>query len=173
MAPADGATNVTLPPTLDVTVSDPDSATVDVTFFGRPGGAGAGEDFTIMTIPDTQWYSENVNNRHAIYTAQMNWIVSSKAALNTVFATHLGDITQNYDTVEAEWQRASGQPGDPRHERREERVSPGNHDFANGGRERSHFFDQYFPPSRYEGFPWYGGYLGDPTDGVADGARTA
>ena len=173
VAPVDNATNVTLPPTLDVTVSDPDSATVDVTFFGRPvGGAGAGEDFTIMTIPDTQWYTENIpNTRNAIYTAQMNWIVSSKASLNTVFATHLGDMTQNYDTVEAEWIRASDNQAILDTNGVRNGVNTGNHDFANGGSSSvAHFFDQYFPPSRYEGFPWYGGYLGDPTDGVADGA---
>ncbi len=64
------------------------------------------------------------------------------------------------------------QPGHPRHERgAERRATPGNHDIANAANVSvAHFYDQYFPPSRYEGFPWYGGYLGDPTDGVADGA---
>ncbi len=57
VAPLNGATDIARPPTLDVTVTDPDSDDLTVTFFGRPAGApGAGQDFTLMTIPDTQWY---------------------------------------------------------------------------------------------------------------------
>ena len=172
VSPTSGATGVSQPPTLDVTVSDPDSSNLNVTFYGRQVAGAAGQDFTIMTIPDTQWYSENIpSTRNAIYTAQMNWIVSSRNSLNTVFVTHLGDMTQNYDTVEAEWQRASANQAILDSNGVPNGVNTGNHDFANSGSSSvAHFFDQYFPPSRYQGFPWYGGYLGDPTDGVADGA---
>ncbi|MEO8424403.1 MAG: LamG-like jellyroll fold domain-containing protein, partial [Actinomycetota bacterium] len=173
VSPANGATGVGQSPTLDVTVSDPDSSNLNVTFYGRQFAAPAGQDFTLMTIPDTQWYSENIpSTRNAIYTAQMNWIVSSKTALNTVFATHLGDITQNFDTVEAEWQRASANQAILDSNGVRNGVNTGNHDFANSGSSSvAHFFDQYFPPSRYQGFPWYGGYLGDPNDGIADGGN--
>ena len=79
-------------------------------------------------------------------------------------------MTQNYDTVEAEWQRASANQAILDSNGVRNGVNTGNHDFASNGTSNvAHFFDQYFPPSRYQGFPWYGGYLGDPTDGVADG----
>ncbi len=84
----------------------------------------------------------------------MNWIVSSRDSLNTVFATHLGDITQNFDTVEAEFQRASANQAILDSNGVKNAVNTGNHDFANNGSSSvAHFFDQYFPPSRYDGLP--------------------
>ena len=38
-------------------------------------------------------------------------------------------------------------------------LTTGNHD-VNTTTGDGAFFDQYFPPSRYTGFSWYGGYLG-------------
>ena len=38
-------------------------------------------------------------------------------------------------------------------------LTTGNHD-VNTTNGNGTFFDQYFPPSRYTGFSWYGGYLG-------------
>ena len=40
IGPANGATGVARPPTLDVTVSDPNGGTLDVEFFGRPLASG-------------------------------------------------------------------------------------------------------------------------------------
>ena len=37
-------------------------------------------------------------------------------------------------------------------------MSPGNHDQYPSG--VANFYDQFFPPSRFLGHPWYGGYLG-------------
>ena len=37
-------------------------------------------------------------------------------------------------------------------------MSPGNHDQYPSG--VANFYDQFFPPSRFLGLPWYGGYLG-------------
>ncbi len=39
-APGNGSTGIVTPPTLDVVVSDPDNATVNVSFFGRPLASG-------------------------------------------------------------------------------------------------------------------------------------
>ncbi len=56
-------------------------------------------DFTIIALPDTQYYSENVGGtRAAIYTAQTDWIVSQKDYLNIAFVMHLGDVTNFGDT---------------------------------------------------------------------------
>jgi VCBS repeat-containing protein len=41
-------------------------------------------------------------------------------------------------------------------------MSPGNHDETAGG--VANFYDQYFPVSRFQGFPWYMGYLGKEAD---------
>ena len=57
--PADAAVDVSTSPTLEVTVTDPDSDPMDVTFYGREVGAGTGEDFTLIALPDTQKYSDD------------------------------------------------------------------------------------------------------------------
>ena len=53
--PADDATGVATPPTLEVTVSDDNAGdTLDVNFYGRAAGETAAADFTLIQIPDTQ-----------------------------------------------------------------------------------------------------------------------
>ena len=54
--PVDNATSVSKPPTLEVTVSDSNPADIlDVSFYGRAAGTtSAGDDFTMVVIPDTQ-----------------------------------------------------------------------------------------------------------------------
>ena len=46
-APADGATGTSVAPTLDVTVTDPDSNPMNVTFYGRPVGRSTPPDFAL------------------------------------------------------------------------------------------------------------------------------
>jgi hypothetical protein len=166
VAPADGATDVGVPATLDVTVSDPDGDPMDVTFFGRPAGS-SGSDFTLVEIPDPQHYPET-QAKFAIEKAQMHWVVDSSSSLNTVFVAGVGDMVQTV-TNATQWSRAdqaqdildnAGVPNS---------VVPGNHDMTAAG--ASVYYDQYFPPSRYQGQPWYGGYLGDPSDAIPDPAN--
>ncbi len=81
-----------------------------------------------------------------------------------MFAAHMGDITEN-GTVASEWTRASNamaildSAGVPYS------VTPGNHDgWASG-------YPNYlatFGADRFAGKAWYGGYLGDPADGIDD-----
>ncbi len=146
VSPADGATGVSTAPTLDVTVSDTDSSTLSATFYGRAAG-GAASDFTIVTIPDTQYYSESYP---ATFTAQTTWIRDSAGTLNTVFATHLGDITDGATQTEFDRASASMQvldtAGVPNS------LIPGNHDQANYTR-----YDATFPVSRYSANAWWGG----------------
>ncbi len=155
-APADDATGVASPVTLDVSVSDSDADPLTVTYFGRRK-AVAGPDFTVVAIPDTQHYVDDPA-RAGTFTAQTNWIVNNRAPLNIAFASHLGDITEHQDQFIVEWQRAdtsfqvleaNGVPFG---------MSPGNHDQYPSG--VANFYDQFFPPSRFLGQPWYGGYLG-------------
>ncbi len=80
--------------------------------------------------------------------------------------THLGDVTEHIDQSEQEWiyadehmtvLDANGIPNN---------LAPGNHDMSSAG--VAGFYDEYFPPSRYEGNDWYGGYMGDAGDGIAE-----
>ncbi len=164
-APANGATGVSSPVTLDVSVSDSDGDPLTVTYFGRRK-AVAGPDFTVVAIPDTQHYVDDPG-RAATFTAQTNWIVNNRAPLNIAFASHLGDIVEHNDTAPIEWQRADesfrvleAADGFPFG------MSPGNHDQDSAG--VAALFDQTFPPSRFLGQPWYGGYLGAEPDEAAN-----
>ena len=59
-------------------------------------------NFTIIALPDTQYYAESYP---AIYTNQTQWIVNHKDALNIVYVTGEGDIT-DVGTQDIQWQRA-------------------------------------------------------------------
>ena len=155
-APADDATGVASPVTLDVSVSDSDADPLTVTYFGRRK-AVAGPDFTLVAIPDTQHYVDDPA-RAATFTAQTNWIVNNRAPLNIAFASHLGDIVENNDQFIVEWQRADASFSVLEANDFPFGMSPGNHDQNRAG--VAAFYDQFFPPSRFLGQPWYGGYLG-------------
>ena len=52
LSPTPGATNVSVPPTLAVTVSDPDTSKLSVTFYGRLAlTSAAGSNFTVVVLP--------------------------------------------------------------------------------------------------------------------------
>jgi hypothetical protein len=87
--PADSATDFSTSPTLKVTVTDPDSDPMNVSFYGRAAGETAGEDFTLIALPDTQNYSTAYP---VVFNSQTQWIANNKTAQNIVFVTHLGDI---------------------------------------------------------------------------------
>lgn len=162
LAPIDGATDVGSSPTLSVDVSDPDGGNLTTAFYGRPIGPVAGDDFTIVVIPDTQNYVDDPTSV-AIFKQQTQWIVDNADDLNVVFVSQLGDLAQNFDTVEVEYQRADesmdilDNAGIPNN------LAPGNHDMSTPGAVTSNLFDQYFSPSRYNltQNPWYGGWLGE------------
>lgn len=160
--------------TLSAAVSDPEGQPLTVTFFGRPKAPPPGLDFTVVAIPDTQFYSQNTGGtRLANFTSQTNWMVSQRTALNIAFVAHLGDMVQNGDTVEQQWINANtamsilenpltttlpfGIPWG---------GAPGNHDqqpigSSDGG---SRFWNEYFGTARWAGSPTYGGNYGTDND---------
>ena len=150
VSPADGATGVETAPALQTTVSDPGGGALTVRASVR---RAAQPEFTIIALPDTQHYSESFPN---IYTAQTQWIVNNKAARNIVFVTHEGDIVE-HNGVTTEWQRANTSmsllDGVVPYG-----MGPGNHDLP------TTLFNQYFPYTRYQGLPWYGGHFQNLND---------
>lgn len=177
VAPADGSTATQADPALRVSVSDPDGDPLSVRFEGRRKGAtvplpGAGEPFTIVAIPDIQNYTNAA--RGDIIRQQAQWVVDTRASLNTQFVVQLGDLVSSWDFA-GHWPYASNglkvldDNGVPN------AVVPGNHDFDNAT--GTHIpYDTWFPPSRYQNATWtpasarYGGYMGqdqfgdDPDD---------
>ena len=51
------------------------------------------ENFTIIVLPDTQYYSEG--NLH-VFDNQTQWIVNNIDEMNIVFVSHLGDIVDEW-----------------------------------------------------------------------------
>jgi len=151
VAPPDGATEVSTSPTLEVTVSDPQGDSLDVTFYGRQ--ASAASDFTIVPLPDTQKYCLSYPD---IFTAQTQWIVNNASSRNIAFVTHEGDIVDTYNST-LEWDRANASmsllDGVVAYG-----LAPGNHD------QPTTLFNYYFPYTRYENEPWYGGHRGTTND---------
>lgn len=124
--------------------------------------------FTLVVLPDTQYYSASYPN---IFTSQTQWIKDNKEALNIVFVLHEGDLV-NTVTVDMEWQRANTSisilDGFVPYT-----LAAGNHDMDHHGdgfrdiettQRDSTKYNQYFSYTRYEAEPWYGGHLGSDND---------
>lgn len=173
VGPANGGAGVNVRTPLQVSVSDPDADSVTVRFYGRPAGGAPGPDFTIVPIPDTQYYTGQLNGgSNAILKSQMDWIVANRVSRNIAYAVQLGDCVehgQNGDNIAnnpIEWMRA-----DTSFSRLENPVTTGlphgipygicagNHDQtpigdADGS---TAFYNQYFGIARFQGRPYYGG----------------
>lgn len=153
-SPPNGVTPGTTSVNLVASVFDPQGDSLDVTFWGREIPE-AEDNFTIVVLPDTQFYSDFYP---AIFTVQTQWIKDNKDVLNLVFVSHEGDIVNYYEN-ETQWQNAKTSmsildgiiPYG---------LAPGNHD------EPADLYNIYFPYTDYEGvYPWYGGhYPADKND---------
>ena len=154
--PADDATGVIAPPTLQVTVTDPDMNEMDVDFYGRAvDGGSTGEDFTMILLPDTQNYSTSYPT---IFNSQTDWIVAEESARNIVFVTNLGDMvntatsTAEYIVADAAYGYAGCRRASPTAWRPATMTS------------LQPDFNTYFGVSRFSGKPWYGGYYNGSND---------
>jgi len=118
-------------------------------------------DLAISHITDTQYLSETYPE---VYGQLVSWIADSAEERKIAFATHTGDLVQNWvdpnqdDTrARREYGRASAvqaildDAGVPNS------VLPGNHDNKRGV--SNELFNEYFPPSRYASAPTYGGSI--------------
>jgi hypothetical protein len=174
--PASNAVNVSTSPALQVNVSEPGAGDLTVTFFGRPA-PNLGADFMITVMPDSQYYSANMNGgTTAMFTSQTDWIVSHRVASNIVYAAQLGDIVNYGDTnhsgtsnYHSEWFNATNALY-----RLENPVTTGlasgipygavvgNHDQSPNGDPSgtTTFYNQFFGVAHFAGRPYYGGHYG-------------
>ena len=120
-------------------------------------GCGPGADqapFTIVMLPDTQFYAETYPE---YFHDQTEWVRQNAEKENIVFVTQVGDIVENGDAAPNEWKVA--------HEAftRLKGVVPwgvavGNHDYdlvEPPGPATA--FRKTFGPQRFAGKAWYGG----------------
>jgi hypothetical protein len=115
-------------------------------------------DFTIVALPDTQWYSESYPQT---FTAQTQWIVNNSSALNVQMVLGMGDIVQ---TATNAWEYKNA---DTSVKLLDSANIPyllpvGNHDYSNfqdlsGRTSEVTNFNTYFGPARYRNYSWYKG----------------
>jgi Calcineurin-like phosphoesterase len=135
-----------------------------VTQIAKADDAG---QFTVIALPDTQYYAESFPEQ---YQAQTEWIADNFQKENIKYVLHLGDIVQHC-YQESQWKVA-----DKAHKVLDDAnvpygVLPGNHDLwihLNAEKKQVHtkakdqnFYNKYFPISRFEKQPSYGGHFGD------------
>jgi hypothetical protein len=154
--------------TLAVEIHQAAATSVDVSFdlrltATRPDATTDTAPFTVVVLPDTQYYSQSYP---ATFNTQTQWIVDHVQSNNIKFVTHLGDVVQT-STQAIEWQRADAAmdkldtlPTLPYS------VALGNHDYdikdSHAGPTTQ--FTQYFGAARYAGRSWYGGSSPDQRD---------
>jgi hypothetical protein len=117
------------------------------------GGAGPPPAFTLVVLPDTQYYSLAWPH---IFSAQTAWIARNAQRLRVPYVFHLGDIVDQNSA--GEWQRAAAAMS------LLDGVVPyalgtGNHDFGDLGNSTSRdtLLNQYFPFARTAAWDTFGG----------------
>lgn len=103
------------------------------------------DNFTIVVLPDTQYYTTTFGERHFIN--QTNWIVNNKETLNIKMVLHEGDIVGNSEKL-AQWNIANQSIQVLDDANVPYILAVGNHDGLNSGTREMDNFDNYFPLSR-------------------------
>ena len=109
------------------------------------------ENFTIIVLPDTQYYSELYPS---IFANQTQWIIENIESMNIVFVSHLGDIVDHW-WVPEEFENANTSLS-KLDDNIPYGVLPGNHDGAEPGGD-FYYYNEYFGFERYQNESWYGG----------------
>lgn len=164
------------------TVTDPDGNPMTVKLYGRKKSSTGAADFTVIGMPDTQYYTEEPQGgpsgirqgaSNAFFKAQTQWIADNRTSRNIVFVSHLGDCSQNGNTYEVEWKRADTaikkieSPAVPLTDGIPYSICVGNHDqgTASGNPAApTTFYNQYFGEARFTGRSYYGGHYGTNND---------
>lgn len=123
------------------------------------------DPFTLVVLPDTQFYSQTYPDT---FIAQTQWVVDNRMARNIAFVSHLGDIVQSGESGstrnQTEWQRA-----DAAMDRLDGNLALqpdglvsysallGNHDYrvVSDKTSGSSRYQEFFGPARYRGRSWY------------------
>lgn len=148
-----------VPRSTDVLAAEPDSAFADPTDY----------DFAVSHITDTQYLTEAYAD---VYAESVGWILANRDVRKIAFATHTGDLVQNWvdpDQTEPrarrEFEIASEIQGMLDDAGMPNSVLPGNHDNKRGI--TNELFNEYFGPARYAGTTWYAGSIA-PGDNSAN-----
>ncbi|MEZ6015641.1 MAG: DNRLRE domain-containing protein [Planctomycetota bacterium] len=142
--------------------------------------APAQDAFSVIALPDTQYYSESAALA-PIFIAQTQWVVDHLVSDRIAFVTHLGDIVDSgaqganqnlfeWNNADTAMRRLDGDLGTNPEGNVPYSAVIGNHDYAvvsskaSGGAR----YRDFFGPSRYAGRSWY---LGASLDGLCHAQR--
>ena len=120
-------------------------------------------DFSVVVLPDTQYYSESHPD---IFDEQTQWILDNQANYNIQFVLGEGDIV-NVANQPVQWQNADAAVSLLDHAGIPYVLPLGNHDYDNfdPNSRGTTAFNTYFGPSRYAQYSWYmGGYPSGTND---------
>ena len=114
-------------------------------------------EFTIVALPDTQFYSKSYPQ---IFASQTKWIADHASAMNIKLVLGLGDIVDGGGEV-GQWQNADAAIRNIEY-KVPYMLAIGNHDYDRnnpGGRTASTVnFNNFFGPHRYADRSWYKGH---------------
>ena len=117
---------------------------------GDDAGVVVGPDYSIVVLPDTQYYASSWPD---IFMKQTTWIAENRDDQRIAFVLHTGDVVDGNDP--AQWNVASNSlhvlDGIVPYV-----LTAGNHDYANL-MDRTGMANFYFPPSAFAQYPWFGG----------------
>lgn len=170
LSPAPGDTNITAAPQLTALLYNTSATNLTVTFFGRPTPSPIRPNFTIIALPDTQFYPALVNGgTPEIFYAQTEWIITNRVPRNIVLVTHLGDCVNNGE-IESQWWYATNamyRLEDPARTFLEHGIPygicPGNHDL-HWPQMDFRLYNKYFGVSHFSDKSYYAGHYGTNND---------
>jgi hypothetical protein len=182
LAPGSNALNVGISPVLKATVADPGNGNLKVTYSGRVAPANLGPDFTLVALPDTQYYSATkYGGQPAMFYAQTDWIRTNRLGRNIVYVAHLGDVVDHGDNNAGpnnttEWRNATNalyrlEQTDALHPYGTPYgMAVGNHDQSPNGDATgtTTYFNRYFGVSHFSGRAYYGGHYATDNDNHFD-----
>jgi len=115
----------------------------------------AASGFTLVALPDTQYYSASYPN---IFTSQTQWIVNHQANQNIAFVAQQGDLVDNAQDPQ-QWVNADAAMYllDDTTPRLPWGTCPGNHDMNQSPGVFAKAYDANFGPTHFTGLSWYGG----------------
>jgi hypothetical protein len=147
------------------------------------GDVNPATDFTLVALPDTQFYVSSLNGgTPSMFYSQAEWIITNRIPRNIAYVAHLGDISQSGDIIGAgpnttEWRNATNALY--RIESQARTLLPfgipygaavGNHDqepIGTAGGTTTHY-NQYFGISHFAGRSYYAGHYGTNNDNHFD-----
>jgi predicted esterase len=134
---------------------DPVPDTLDVASSQIETSAAEPENFTIIALPDTQFYAANINGVGAeIFSNQTRWVANNVESLKIAFVTHEGDIVNDGGTV-TQWEVAAESMSYLEAAGVSWEVLPGNHDSLNDLGLVN--YNRYFGYGNFSSRSWYGG----------------